>query len=885
MRRNGEFSRFEWLFAWRKWKIQGSSIRLSILMRHQSLAHVLILRTNSPIGGAMQKRSSRLVIRLFGGLLIVAVLLSALGVVIARRSFPQTNGNIQLSGLDGPVDVYRDSMGIPQIYATTTHDLFMVQGYVHAQDRFWQMDFWRHIGSGRLSEMLGDTQVETDSFLRTLGWRQVAEQEMASYDPESLAILNDYAEGVNAYLVDHHGTALSLEYGILKILTPAYKPEPWTPINTLTWAKAMAWDLRGNMDEEIQRAILLKTLSPEQVAELFPAYPADHPVIVPEMGQAAAVPTAVRSLPDLDWASIQERLSALDALLGPSGAGIGSNSWALSGALTATGMPLLANDPHLTIQMPSIWYQIGLHCRPVSDACPFEVSGFSFAGAPGVIIGHNRNIAWGVTNTGPDVMDLYIEKINPDNPNQYEFNGQWVNMTLRTEMIAVGGKDPVSLTVRSTRHGPIISDSYAKLTDFTTKTGLTLPEDYAISLRWTALEPSTILKAVWGFDQATDWDEFRQAATMFNVPAQNLLFADVQGNIGYQMPGNIPIRRTGDGRLPVPGWTDQYEWTGYIPFAELPSVYNPSKGYIVTANNAVVGSDYPYQISTDWDYGFRANRIVHLIENAPSPINIAYIQEMQGDSFDANAATLVPILAQLVIQAGTSNQAIAMDLLKTWDFQARMGSAPAAVFEVFWKNLMADTFNDDLPKDYWPEGGARWVEVMRNIVDQPNNYFWDDKTTTGKVENRDDIFIRSFTAGVAEIEQLQGKDPVKWNWGDLHTATFMNQTLGKSGIAPIEALFNRGPFPTNGGDAIVNATGWNATLGYGVDWLPSLRMIVDLGNLNNSLTVHTTGESGHAYNPHYFDMVDMWRNIQYYPMLWDEQYVNAAVVDHLQLLP
>ncbi len=318
----------------------------------------------------MKNKWSRFIGWLVSGLVILALLLSAFVLVTARRSFPQTDGNIQLSGLDGPVDVYRDNMGIPQIYAATLHDLFMAQGYVHAQDRFWQMDFWRHIGSGRLSEMFGASQVETDTFLRTLGWRQVAEQELATYDPESLAILNAYAEGVNAYLADHQDTAISLEYGILKILNAGYKPEPWTPVNTLTWAKAMAWDLGGNMDDEIQRAILLKTLTPEQVAQLFPAYPADHPLIIPEMGQAAPAPSVATQPPRPGLGSIQRRISALDALLGPSGAGIGSNSWAVSGSRTATGMPLLANDPHLGIQMPSIWYQIGLHCRPVVCGLP-----------------------------------------------------------------------------------------------------------------------------------------------------------------------------------------------------------------------------------------------------------------------------------------------------------------------------------------------------------------------------------------------------------------------------------------------------------------------------------------------------------------------------------
>ena len=833
----------------------------------------------------MKKKSTRILTGLVGGLVVLAVVLSVIGVATARRSFPQTSGNIQLSGLDGSVDIYRDKMGIPNIYATTLHDLFMAQGYTHAQERFWQMDFWRHIGSGRLSEMFGKAQLETDTFLRTLGWRQVAEQELASLDPESIAILEAYAEGVNAYLADHQGTAVSLEYAILKILTPAYKPEPWTPVNTLTWGKAMAWDLGGNMDNEIERAILLKTLSPEQVAELFPAYPADHPVIVPELGQTTNTTSTSRGLPDLDWSSVRNFSSTLNALLGPTGSGIGSNSWAVSGSLTANGTALLANDPHLVIQMPSIWYQIGLHCRPLSSSCPFEVAGFSFAGVPGVVIGHNQNIAWGMTNNGPDVMDLYIEKVNPDNPDQYEYDGQWLDMTVRTETIKVGGGDPVDVTVRSTRHGPIISDAYGKLADFDTKSSVSLPGSYAISLRWTALEPSHIFQAIWGFNKAGNWDEFRQAARMLNVPAQNLLYADVQGNIGYQMPGMVPIRAKGDGTLPVPGWTGEYEWSGYIPFEELPYSFNPPKGYIVTANNAVVGEGYPYLITKDWNYGYRANRIVNMIENAPGPIDIAYIQQMQGDDYDANAAVFLPILDQAAAQSGTPNQAIALDLLKNWDYQARMDSAPAAIFEVFWKNLLGDTFRDDLPEDYWPVGGSRWNEVMRNLSSQPDGSWWDDKGTADKIESRDDILLKAIGEAISELEKLQGKNPDKWSWGGLHTATFRNGTLGESGIAPIEALFNRGPFTLSGGEELVNATGWNAALDYSVDWLPSMRMIVDLGHLGNSLSVHTTGQSGHAFHPHYIDMADLWRNIQYYPLMWDEQVITASADAHLQLLP
>ncbi|HET9590418.1 MAG TPA: penicillin acylase family protein, partial [Anaerolineales bacterium] len=552
------------------------------------------------------------------GITILALVLGAGGAyyfksylpnTVASKSFPQIEGEIQLEGLDGPVDIYRDSMGIPHIYATTQHDLFFAQGYVHAQDRFWQMDTWRHIGSGRLSEMFGSGQVETDTFLRTLGWRLIAEQEYAELDPVSRSILDSYTEGVNAYLRDRGKTALSLEYAILGLLSPDYEIEPWTPINSLTWGKAMAWDLRGNMNDEIERAVLLKTLTPEQVAVLYPAYPEDHPVIVNKIGEGsaagAASPPVAIDIPDETLSALQQNVSLLDRALGPAGDGIWSNSWAISGSRTATGMPLLANDPHLGIQMPSIWYQAHLQCKPLTEACPYNVAGFTFAGTPGVIIGHNDRIAWGYTNANPDVMDLYIERVNPEDPNQYEVNGEWVDFETRKETIQVVGGDPVEVMVRLTRHGPVISESYGPLKDentnddpefvpFRERAGVELPEQYVIALKWTALAPSTPFQAIWGLNKAQNWEDFREAARSFHVPPQNLLYADVDGNIGYQLPGDIPIRANGDGTLPVPGWTDEYEWTGFIPFDELPHVFNPDEGYIVTANNRSQPWDYPH---------------------------------------------------------------------------------------------------------------------------------------------------------------------------------------------------------------------------------------------------------------------------------------------------
>jgi penicillin amidase len=851
------------------------------------------------------------------GVVVLAILAGAAGTyylksyipnIAAPKSFPQIDGEIQLAGLDGPVDVYRDGMGIPHVYATTTHDLFMAQGFVHAQERFWQMDFWRHIGSGRLSEMFGESQLDTDKFLRTMGWRQTAEQEYADLGPRSKAILDAYVEGVNAYIADREPVELSLEYLILTgVLNPDYTIEPWTPVHSLTWGKAMAWDLRGNMGAEIERAVLLKTLTLEQVNELFPPYPEDHPIIVEQMGGqlvgtgSTSAVSPLTNIPQnelstLNLKPIADSFALLDPLLGPAGSGIGSNSWAVSGDLTATGTPILANDPHLGIQMPSIWFQVDMHCRTKSETCPFEMSGFSFAGVPGVVIGHNDRIAWGFTNVGPDVMDLYIERVNPDNPNQYEVNGKWVDFETRTETIQVAGSDPVELNVRSTRHGPVLTDTYGPLKDevdlkedpeaqpFKDKAGVPLPKNYAISLAWTALDPSTPFEAIWGFNLAQNWEEFREAARNFHVPAQNLLYADVYGNIGYQMPGDIPIRANGDGRLPVPGWTDEYEWIGFIPFEELPYTLNPSSGYIATANNQVNPVDYPHLITTDWSYGYRAERIVDMIENAPGKFDIATIQQMQADSKNLNAETLVPILLGLELDPELAS--VRDQTLGSWDYQNRADSQAATVFEHFWWNLATDTFKDDLPEDYWPGGGSRWYEVMRNLVNQPNSQWWDDKDSEEEIETRDDMFARAFEETVEQIQKEHGKDPTKWpTWGEIHGATFRNATLGESGIGPIEALFNRGPFVTGGGEGIVNATGWTIGEGFEVDWLPSMRMIVDLGDLRNSVTMHTTGESGHAYHSHYEDMAPLWASVEYYPMLWSEQAVTSNAEGHLRLIP
>lgn len=828
---------------------------------------------------------------LLGLLALIVIVIIAAGIYVYAAiddSFPQTEGEIVLEGLDGQVEIFRDQAGIPHIYASTEHDLFFAEGYIHAQDRFWQMDFQRHVGAGRLSEMLGSATLDTDTFLRSVGWERVARAELEFLNSESLAMLQAYADGVNAYLAEHSGTELSLEYLFLGLLNSNYEPAPWTPVHTLTWAKAMAWDLRDNMDNEIERAILLANIPAERIEELFPEYQQNHPIILPDyefVPQSAALPDKSEGIPsgiaEL-FSSLGEQVAAADKLLGGDPAAeLGSNSWVISGDLSATGAPLFANDPHLSAGMPSIWYQIGLHCMPKGPDCSYETVGVSFVGVPGIVVGHNDRIAWGLTNVGADVMDLYIIKVNPENQNQYEMNGEWIDMEILEEDIVVAGGETVNLPVRITQFGPIISDSFGDLADFDQNSGLDIPGNYAIALRWTALDPGNTLQSIFKINRAQNFDEFREAARDFVVPSQSLLYADVDGNIGYQMPGHIPLRNQTDGKFPTPGWTDEYAWQGFIPFDELPYGLNPSSGYIVAANNAIVGPDYPYLIADFWDYGYRAQRIEQLILDAGGLLDIADYQRMQADSVNLGALELIPALSSLEIE--DAEVATLRDQLIAWDGNQAADSAEAALFNAFWMQLLKATFNDELPEAYWPNGDSLWYVVVSNLLSDPENVWWDDVNTEA-IESRDAILQSSFVTAVTELKGSQDADPSKWAWGDLHTITFVHQTMDNFPI--IGSLFNRGPFPVSGGSAIINATSWDAATGtFDVTSLPSKRSIMDLSNWENSLQINTTGQSGHAYHPHYIDLAPLWAAIEYQPMHWDRTVIETESEGHLILIP
>ncbi len=823
-------------------------------------------------------------------LLVLALVVAV--VVMIRRPLPDLDGARVLSGLDGPVEILRDDHGIPQIYADTSADLFFAQGYVHAQDRFYEMDFRRHVTAGRISELVGESGLEADMLIRTMGWRRVAAQEYRLLAPETRAYLRAYSAGVNAYITGKSATHLSLEYTVLALGGLNYRPERWTPVDSLAWLKAMAWDLGGNMDEEIARARLSVNHTSAEIGQLYPSYDYDRTPIVPGASKQAARPRARPAYGDGEMRVLDrvERVArTIPRLLG-TGNGLGSNSWVVSGEHTATGKPLLANDPHLGVSMPGIWYQMGLHCRQVDADCPFDVTGFTFSGFPGVVIGHNRDIAWGFTNLGPDVMDLYLEEIRGK---RYLYDGKLRPLTERDEVIRVAGGSSKLISVRSTPHGPLVSDVSSELSSVganaAVPSGAPPRENgYAVALSWTALTPRPTADAVFMIDRAAGWGDFREAARRFAVPSQNLVYADTAGHIGYQAPGAIPIRKGGRlGDYPVAGWLPRNDWTGKdIPFDELPSVLDPPEGFIVTANQAVTGPTYPYYLTNSPDQGYRSQRIRTVLREMldhGGKVDVTDMTELQLDDHNPIAPVLVPYLMRQLMTS--EYDADGQRLLSEWDYSQSADSAAAAYFNAVWSNLLHLTFADDLPESLWPDGGDRWIAVVTRLLDQPQSSWWDNQDTEGVVENRDMILTQALRDARSELTVRTGVSPGTWRWGRLHGLELENQSVGQSDTGLVRALFNRGPFAVGGGDSAVDATSWDATEGYQVTSAPSMRMVVDLADLDRSRWISLTGVSGHPASSHYTDQTELWVAGRTLPWLFSAAPLRRSAEHTLTLRP
>ncbi|MBA2174406.1 penicillin acylase family protein [Halobacillus locisalis] len=772
---------------------------------------------------------------LIGFSVVVVLLIAALIFVNAyiNRTLPTTDGEVQLNGLNDIVEVVRDGDGVPHIEATNTHDLFMAQGYVQAQDRLFQMELARRQASGTLSEVVGEATVEQDRYFRTLGLRRAAEKSLAAYSQESMDILEAYAAGVNAYIEEaKQERRLPPGFTLMGI-----DPSPWEPVDSLTVGKYMAFDLGGHWERQAFNYYLLSEFPENQAYELFPSYPNDAPTILKETGK---VDVAARFK---------------DALIPH--AFNGSNNWVVSGERTESGSPLLADDPHLGLATPSIWYQMHL------KSPEYNVSGVIFAGIPGIILGHNEDVAWGVTNVGPDVQQLYLEKRNPDNPHQFLFDGNWEEAITHKEPIRVKGEEDIDYEVVETRHGPIISE-------FAEESG----EDTQMSLRWTALDATTELEAVLEMNRATNWNEFEEGLEKFLAPAQNFVFASQDGTIAYKANGRIPIyEHPDDALLPMRGWEEEDEWQGYIPFDELPRSVNPDNGFIATANNKVIGDDYPYHISHSWAQPYRYKRIVEMLEESDK-VSKDDFMTMQMDVRNLQAEEFLSyMLDQLDMSELTTEEKIGVEILMDWNYEDDHSQAQPLLFHTWISEVQDEIYNDSIPeemRELFHGAGQTTDELLRKERDGGSSRWISQAGGVSKV------LTDAFQSTIAELKGKQGNDIEAWTWGEGHAVEF---THPLSSIGFLERFYNPGePRSVSGSRVTVRAAGYNhdGIVDHGASW----RFVIDMNDPSSAYHIVGPGQSGHFKSEWYHNQLDDWVDGTYH-----ETSLNQYDGDELVLIP
>jgi penicillin G amidase len=759
-------------------------------------------------------RASRLVRWVGLGLLLLVSTAFFAGWLMLRASLPDVAGTLRLSGLKEPVRVVRDAHGIPRIDAANEHDLYMALGFVHAQDRLFQMDLQRRLGSGRLAEIFGPSALGTDRTMRTLGLYRHAEAGVAFVSLEFREILDAYAAGVNAFL--QSGKALPIEFTILN-----YRPAPWEPADSLVVGKLLALQLTGNYGAELRRARMAQILSADELNGLFPQYPADAPVT---LGKLAAL---TRDLP---------LTALLQALPYGADATRASNNWVVDGLHSRTGKPLLANDPHLDYGAPLVWYLAQLNAPNV------HLAGGTVAGAPTVVLGHNDRIAWGYTTTNADAEDLFVEKADPNDPGRYLVDDGSAAFEVRQEQISVKGQPPVTLDVRSTHHGPIISDALDG----------GAPGGGLLALQASFLvDDDRSVEAQWRASRAVDWQSWQDALRLFIAPVQNMVYADRDGNIGFMAPGRIPIRKAGDGRAPVPGWHGDHDWVGFVPFEKLPQAFNPPAGHIATANNKIIPDSYPYLITRDWDLPFRIERIEAGLAETPQQ-SIESSARIQADIVSLSAKALLPLL--LAAEPRNARAAAAIDLLRHWD--ARMSAdRPEPLIFAAWLSAVNEAL-------FAPKLGAiysrHWKpSVLVTVTALKQHGRWCDATGCGP------LLQASLDNALDWLAKHHGDDMSSWRWGKAHQATFRHPFF--THIPVVRMLFDRHA-PADGANDTVNAGGYSTRDSndpFADEHGPGLRAIYDMANLDASVFQMALGQSAHVLSPHYDDLQVLWRRFEW----------------------
>ena len=747
-----------------------------------------------------------------------------------QRSLPQRRGSLKLPDLRAPVDIYRDDRGIPHIYARDLHDLYMAQGFATAQDRLWAMDLNRRMASGRLAEILGAKVLPLDKFFRTIGLRRAAERSLAMCTPEVREYLEAYAAGVNAWIDQRR---LSPEFRLL-----GYRPEPWTPLDTIAIGKYVSFDLGGNWAGQLFRTELVRSVGAEKAAELF-WLPTD-PYLLDEI---ESLP-----LPDVD-----ELLSVAAATVHEI---VKSNAWVVAGARTRSGSPLLANDPHMAVRNPSTWHQAHLVAQPAN----MDVAGVSFPGMPGIRVGQNREIAWGITNLNPDAQDIYLEKVHPKNRNAFAYDGDWLPAERLVEPIRVKGeKDPVLHEVVTTRHGPVLAQG----------------EQIALSLRWTALEPTRDLGAFVQINRARNWHEFRAALAQYTGQAQNFVFAGQDGTIAWRAAGVVPVRAKGNGQAPVIGWTGEYEWTGSVAFEALPEVVNPPEGFIALSGQDITPEGYPFHLSSNWATPYRARQINRML-TAGTDLTTEKMLTLQADVYNAHAETLGQTLLNAVqegLHQGTHPETLtplekrALLLLSGWGGEDDGKAAAPALWHQWYLFLQEGIFRPQMGLklfDQFVSAGRAHAVTDRLLlrVAEGGDSLWLGREGENGLPR---VALRSFRRAVALLAAKQGKATEQWRWDREHRIYFEHPLTQQ--FPALRWIVNLGPFPVGGSGMTLSHQAYTFMEPFNVQSTVPWRQVVDLGNPENAQDICVPGQSGHPMSLHYGDQIATWLKGEAYPRL------------------
>ena len=766
------------------------------------------------------RKHRRSIVVLTIALLLIGTLATAFGLLVLRP-LPTIDGDERLIGLHERAEVLRDAFGVPHIFAADEHDLFFLQGFVTAQDRLWQMDIYRRAASGRLAEVLGEPGLESDRFMRTLGLARAAALDSGVISSGTLATLQAFSDGVNKYL-EQHGDGLPVEFVIL-----GYKPEPWSVLDSLTIAKLQLYDAAGNYTQELLRVGLVERFGIDVL-----------PALLPDPGAAVAYDRSgwneVSASFTTDGAVSPPGVLALRGILGGAGDGQGSNCWALTGSRTRSGKPVLAGDPHLPVRNPSIWYEVAL---ATGD---FSLVGFSIPGVPGVVIGHNDKVAWSFTYGYADTQDLFVEHQDPTDLHRFEFQNRFEAATFLRETINVKGRaDPVLLDVAITRHGPVL-------------TPVLTGQRAQLALRWSALDATKTVDAVLGMNRARSVDEFRRAAADFVGATLSACVADTAGHIAYLLVGRLPDRPS-DGRLPVAGWTGLNEWRGLMPADANPFVLDPSDGLVLNANNRPVATPSQVGWNGEWDPGFRYSYLKSVLGQQRSA-DVASMSRLQNDY------TSLPVQRyREAIVSGRPTTALGQQvqkIVREWDGSLSIESTGAAIYEDWLVQMSRLVFADKLGAilyDDYAANGRMTFALYQLLASTTSPWF----TALGdpSLVGRDALSGAALDAAAKDLASRLGNDLTKWRWGDLHTIAFEHPL---SSVRPFDLFLTIGPVRRAGDGYSPNNGAYSLTKPFAVRSHASLRQIVDLGDIDASVSILPTGQSGQPFSRHWGDQTQLW---------------------------